>query len=129
MLYKEIDLDGIQLCTLRSWTNKLEKLPREDVWACAPICEKALAVLTVLNDSYRSKKGNIHCSPRFSFEGALNSGDNINKQLKDATYNRQHLLNLMLLKDSIVIFAQNNVSRFVSMKWDQGNARKNINNA
>ena len=46
--YKEIDLDGIQLCTLRSWTKKLEPLPREDAWACAPICEKALAVLTAL---------------------------------------------------------------------------------
>ena len=85
--YKEIDLDGIQLCTLRSWTKKLEPLPREDAWACAPICEKALAVLTVLNDNYRSKKGNIHCSPRFSFKGKNRSGDNINKQLKDATYN------------------------------------------
>ena len=89
--YKEIDLDGIQLCTLRSWTKKLEKLPREDVWACAPICKKSLAVLTALNDSYRSKKGNIHCSPRFSFKRKSSSGDNINKQLKDATYNKQHL--------------------------------------
>ena len=92
--YKEIDLDGIQLCTLRSWTKKLEPLPREDAWACAPICEKALAVLTVLNDNYRSKKGNIHCSPRFSFKGKNRSGDNINKQLKDATYNKGHLSDL-----------------------------------
>jgi hypothetical protein len=92
--YKEIDLDGIQLCTLRSWTKKLEPLPREDAWACAPICEKALAVLTVLNDSYRSKKGNIHCSPRFSFEGICYSGDNINKQRKDATYNTTNLSDL-----------------------------------
>ena len=69
--------------------------PWEDAWACAPICEKALAVLTVLNDNYRSKKGNIHCSPRFKFNGNGGAGDNINKQLKDATYNRQHLLNLI----------------------------------
>lgn len=92
--YKEIDLDGIQLCTLRSWTKKLEPLPREDAWACAPICEKALAVLTALNDNYRSKKGNIHCSPRFSFDGNRESGDNINKQRKDATYNKGHLSRL-----------------------------------
>lgn len=93
--YKEIDLDGIQLCTLRSWTKKLEKLPREDVWACAPICEKALVVLTTLNDSYRSKKGNIHCSPRFSFDGYRESGNNINKQLKDATNNKGYLSRLL----------------------------------
>jgi hypothetical protein len=28
--YKEVELDGVTLCTLRSWTRKLEKLPRED---------------------------------------------------------------------------------------------------
>lgn len=67
--YKEVDLDGIKLCTLRSWTRKLETLPREDAWACAPICEKALEVLIALNDDYRANKGDIHCSPRFSFDG------------------------------------------------------------
>lgn len=92
--YKEFDLDGIQLCTLRSWTRKLEKLPREDVWACAPICKKALAVLNALNDNYRSKKGNIHCSPRFSFEGKGGSGDNILNQSKDIIYNTTNLRSL-----------------------------------
>lgn len=92
--YKEIDLDGIQLCTLRSWTTKLEKLPREDVWACAPICKKALAVLTVLNDNYRSKKGDIHCSPRFIFDGHACTGDNIINQSKDIIYNTTNLRTL-----------------------------------
>jgi len=83
--YKEVDLDGITLCTLRSWTRKLETLPREDVWACAPICEKALEVLATINDDYRSIKGDIHRSPRFSFEGACGIGENINRQ-KDETF-------------------------------------------
>ncbi|HHF2900256.1 TPA: site-specific integrase [Vibrio alginolyticus] len=81
--YKEIDLDGIKLCTLRSWTRKLEKLPREDAWACAPICEKALEVLTALNDDYRFNKGDIHCSPRFRFDGRGGSGENIKRQRND----------------------------------------------
>lgn len=89
--YKEVDLDGIKLCTLRSWTRKLEKLPREDAWACAPICKKALEVLIALNDSYRSNKGDIHCSPRFSFDGYGRMGDNIARQLKDAVLNIQNL--------------------------------------
>jgi hypothetical protein len=84
--YKEIELDGIQLCTLRSWTRKLEKLPREDVWACAPICKKALAVLNALNDNNRSKKGDIHSSPRFVFDGHACTGDNIINQSKDIIY-------------------------------------------
>ncbi|CAM7079809.1 site-specific integrase [Leclercia adecarboxylata] len=92
--YKEIDLDGIRLCTLRSWTSKLEKLRREDVWACAPICEKALKVLATLNDDNRSIKGNIHRSPRFSFEGCFGQGSGINKQVAEITLNRTSLSDL-----------------------------------
>jgi integrase len=84
--YKEVELDGLKLCTLRSWTRKLEKLPREDAWACAPICKEALEVLIVLNDEYRSNKGDIHCSPRFCFDES-GSGDNIISQLKDVDLN------------------------------------------
>lgn len=89
--YKEIDLDGITLCTLRSWTSKREKLPREDVWACAPICEKALKVLAALNDNYRSFKGNIHLSPRFSFETRFELGDSINSRVGETFLNRTTL--------------------------------------
>ncbi|ATM00805.1 integrase [Aeromonas sp. CA23] len=92
--YKEIDLDGITLCTLRSWTRKLETLPREDVWACAPICEKALEVLSTINDDYRSIKGDIHRSPRFSFEGACGRGENINRQKDEAFLNTSNLKRL-----------------------------------
>ncbi|CAK1748418.1 site-specific integrase [Vibrio cyclitrophicus] len=92
--YKEVDLDGIKLCTLRSWTRKLEKLPREDAWACAPICEKALKILTALNDDYRTNKGNIHCSPRFRFGGLYGIGDNIKSQLNDIVLNTDNLHNL-----------------------------------
>lgn len=92
--YKEIDLDGITLCTLRSWTRKLEKLPREDVWACAPICEKALAVLAVLNDDYRSFKGDIHRSPRFSFDENGGTGDNIYRQREESVLNTDNLRDL-----------------------------------
>ncbi|MCT7947949.1 site-specific integrase [Shewanella septentrionalis] len=92
--YKEVDLDGIKLCTLRSWTRKLDKLPREDAWACAPICKKALEVLTVLNDSYRSNKGSIHCSPRFRLDGSSGMGDNISSQLEDVVLNKQNLSSL-----------------------------------
>lgn len=87
--YKEIDIDGVKLCTMRSWTDKLEKLSREDTWACAPICEKALLILTVLNDKYRSVSGNIHLSPRFSFKG--NERDTISRQLKDVQLSTQNL--------------------------------------
>ena len=93
--YREIDLDGITLCTLRSWTSKLEKFPREDVWACAPICEKALKVLTNINDDYRSIKSNIHCSPRFSFEGNHGVGDRINKQIDESYLNSNNLTSLL----------------------------------
>ena len=89
--YKEIDLDGITLCTLRSWTSKREKLPREDVWACAPICEKALKVLAALNDNYRSFKGNIHLSPRLSFETRFELGDSINNRVGETFLNRTTL--------------------------------------
>ncbi len=89
--YKEIDLDGITLCTLRSWTSKREKLRREDVWACAPICEKALKVLAAINDDYRSIKGNIHRSPRFSFEGCFGQGSSINNQVAECILNRTSL--------------------------------------
>jgi len=92
--YKEIDLDGITLCTLRSWTSKLEKFHREDVWACAPICEKALKVLAAINDDYRSIKGNIHLSPRFSFERRFGQGSGINNQVAEATLNRTSLSHL-----------------------------------
>ncbi|HHX8346889.1 TPA: site-specific integrase [Vibrio diabolicus] len=94
--YKEIDLDGIKLCTLRSWTRKLEKLPREDAWACAPICEKALEVLTALNDDYRSNKGDIHCSPRFTLDGSGGGGENIKRQLSDAVLNTTNLSHLFV---------------------------------
>lgn len=89
--YKEVDLDGITLCTLRSSTHKLEKLPREDVWACAPICEKALKVLATINDDYRSTKGDIHRSPRFSFEGIYKCDDKINRQLGESFLNKSNL--------------------------------------
>ncbi len=92
--YKEIDLDGITLCTLRSWTTKREKLRREDVWACAPICEKALKVLATLNDDYRSIKGDIHRSPRFSFERRFEQGRSINNQVTEAILNRTNLNDL-----------------------------------
>ncbi|QFQ78536.1 site-specific integrase [Vibrio harveyi] len=91
--YKEVDIDGVKLCTMRSWTDKLEKLSREDTWACAPICEKALLILTVLNDKYRSISGDIHLSPRFSFKGEGNgwTGDTIKRQLKDVQLNTSNL--------------------------------------
>jgi integrase len=92
--YKEVELDGLKLCTLRSWTRKLEKLPREDAWACAPICKEALEVLIVLNDEYRSYKGDIHCSPSFRFDENRGSGNNINSQLKDIVLNTTNLGNL-----------------------------------
>ena len=92
--YREVDLDGITLCTLRSWTRKLEKLPREDVWACAPICKKALNVLSVLNDDFRSEKGNIHRSPTFWMDGYRGTGDNISSQMKDTVLNTANLNNL-----------------------------------
>ncbi len=92
--YKEIDLDGITLCTLRSWTSKLEKFRREDVWACAPICEKALKVLAAINDDYRSIKGNIHRSPRFSFERRFGLDFDVNKQVAEVTLNRTSLSHL-----------------------------------
>ena len=81
--YKETDLDGITLCTLRSWTKKLEVLPREDTWACSPICKKALGVLVKINDKYRSNKGDIYCEPKFGF-----SGDDINRQLNCKNLNK-----------------------------------------
>lgn len=81
--YKEVELDGLTLSTLRSWTRKLEKLPREDAWACAPICKEALEVLVELNDEYRSNKGDIHCSPRFSFDGNRGLGNTILRLRKD----------------------------------------------
>ncbi|MDK4745474.1 site-specific integrase [Leclercia adecarboxylata] len=105
--YKEIDLDGIMLCTLRSWTRKLEKLRREDVWACAPICEKALKVLASLNDNYRSFKGNIHHYPRFSFEGHFGQGSSINNQMAEVTLNRTSLSNLF-----------SNYSRHIDITYD-----------
>ena len=92
--YKEVDLDGLVLCTLRSWTSKLEKLPREDTWACAPICKKALMILTELNDNYRTEKGDIHESPRFSFDGQGNLGGSIARQLKSRVLNISGLSNL-----------------------------------
>jgi integrase len=92
--YKEIDLDGLKLCTLRSWTRKLEILPREDAWACAPICKKALEVLTVLNDQYRSSRGDIHCSPQFIFGGSRGAGDIINR-VKDTVLNKSNLDRLL----------------------------------
>ncbi|PTP22039.1 integrase [Vibrio splendidus] len=91
--YQEVDIDGITLCTMRSWTNKLEKLAREDTWACAPICEKALLVLSVLNDHYRSESGDIHFAPRFTFDGSGGRGDNIKRQLKDIALNTTNLRN------------------------------------
>ena len=95
--YKEVELDGVTLCTLRSWTRKLEKLPREDAWACAPICKHALTILTMLNDDYRSVKADIHSSPRFSFDGSGANGDNISRQLADAVLHSGALN--QLLKD------------------------------
>ncbi|MEZ8880285.1 site-specific integrase [Vibrio lentus] len=92
--YQEVDIDGITLCTMRSWTNKLEKLAREDTWACAPICEKALLVLSVLNDHYRSESGDIHLAPRFRFVGLGGSGDNIKSQQKDTVLNTGRLYEL-----------------------------------
>ncbi|AMO54470.1 integrase [Endozoicomonas montiporae] len=92
--YKEVDLDGLTLCTLRSWTRKLEKLPREDAWACAPICKKALEVLAVLNDDYRSVKGDIYFSPRFKFDGNGGGGDNFLRQLEDVILNTANLRRL-----------------------------------
>lgn len=91
--YKEVDLDGMVLCTLRSWTRKLEKLPREDSWACAPICEKALKILTELNDDYRTQKGDIHESPRYSFVDR-GRGENISKQKDSAILNESNLKHL-----------------------------------
>ncbi|BBM65635.1 MULTISPECIES: site-specific integrase [Vibrio] len=91
--YKEVDIDGVKLCTMRSWTDKLDKLSREDAWACAPICEKALLILTVLNDKYRSVSGDIHLSPRFSLKGEGKgwTGDTIHRQLKDAQLHTKNL--------------------------------------
>lgn len=89
--YKEIDLDGIKLCTLRSWTRKLDKIPREDVWACAPICKKALEVLTALNDDYRTNKGDIHSSPRFISDGTSSRVGSIKNQLNDVVLNGSNL--------------------------------------
>lgn len=92
--YKEVSLDGLTLCTLRSWTRKLEKVPRQDAWACAPICKLALDILTALNDNYRPVKGDIHLSPRFSFEGIRGWGDNIYRQIADAVLHTNNLREL-----------------------------------
>jgi integrase len=93
--YKEVELDGLTLSTLRSWTRKLEKLPREDAWACAPICKEALEVLVELNDEYRSNKGDIHCSPRFSFDGNRGLGNTILRLRKDIVLNIKNLTDLL----------------------------------
>lgn len=92
--YKEIEVEGITLPTLRSWTRKLEKISREDVWACSPICQKALSVLRELNSDHRSEKNNIHISPRFSFESKAKTGNNIKCSTKEVLLNTKGLSDL-----------------------------------
>jgi integrase len=92
--YKEIEVEGITLPTLRSWTRKLEKISREDVWACSPICQKALSVLRELNSDHRSEKNNIHISPRFSFDRQAKTGNNIKCSKKEVLLNTKGLSDL-----------------------------------
>jgi hypothetical protein len=72
------------------------------VWACAPICEKALKVLATINDDYRSIKGDIHRSPRFSFKRDLGGGDIINRQL-DEIFKINLIFNFYFLHTQITL--------------------------
>ena len=63
-----IEIDGITMSALSLKTIKLEQgVKREDIWACAPICEKALDVLTHLWSKDRDDATNIKQRPSFYF--------------------------------------------------------------
>ncbi|WP_245595572.1 hypothetical protein [Ferrimonas kyonanensis] len=51
-------------------------------------------MLAALNDDYRSTQGDIHRSPRFSFD-ASGTGDNINNQLSETDLNKANLAMLL----------------------------------
>lgn len=72
-----IEIDGITMSALSLKTIKLEQgIKREDIWACAPICEKALDVLTHLWSKDRDDAANIKQRPSFYF----GTGDKITSQ-------------------------------------------------
>ena len=72
-----IEIDGITMSALSLKTIKLEQgIKREDIWACAPICEKALDVLTHLWSKDRDDATNIKQRPSFYF----GTGDKITSQ-------------------------------------------------
>lgn len=83
---------------------------RRRMGMCADL-QKALAVLTVLNDNYRSKKGDIHCSPRFIFDGRACTGDNIINQSKDIIYNTTNL------RTSFKVIQNTSISLMNQNRW------------
>ena len=71
-----IEIDGITMSALSLKTIKLEQgIKREDIWACAPICQKALS-LSHLWSKDRDDATNIKQRPSFYF----GTGDKITSQ-------------------------------------------------
>ncbi|MFT6906437.1 MAG: integrase [Oleiphilaceae bacterium] len=87
--YYTIDIEGIELSVLSLKTIKLEQgIKREDIWACAPICKKALEVLKTLWSKDRDDATNIRQRARFRFDS---HGGSINSKKECLTLNKSSL--------------------------------------
>ncbi len=96
--YHEIEVLGIRAPLLSGQTIKLESgIERDDVWCCAPICEKAIKILHVLWKKERNEPDKISELPSYSFLRKDAQAGDIGKQIKSVYLNTANMTALLML--------------------------------
>ncbi|WP_394245649.1 hypothetical protein [Vibrio astriarenae] len=96
--YHVIEVLGIEAPLLSGQTIKLESgVERDDVWCCAPICEKAIEVIHSLWKKERNEPDNISELPSYSYKRKGAESGDISKQNKSISLNTANMTSLLML--------------------------------
>jgi integrase len=96
--YHEIEVLGIKAPLLSGSTIKLESgIERDDVWCCAPICEKAIEVILSIWKKERKDPDNISELPTYNFKRKEGEAGNISSKAKPVNLDTSNMTSLLEL--------------------------------
>ncbi|EAP96285.1 hypothetical protein V12B01_25004 [Vibrio splendidus 12B01] len=96
--YHEIEILGIVAPMLSGSTSKLESgIDRDDIWCCAPICEKAIEIVHSIWEKERKEPDNISELPNYTWKKKEGFVGEISKMRKPTNLDTANMISLLEL--------------------------------
>ncbi|WP_413114093.1 hypothetical protein [Thaumasiovibrio sp. DFM-14] len=119
--YHEIEVLGIRAPLLSGTTTKLESgVGRDDVWCCAPICEKAIEVIHSIWEKERKEPDNISELPAYYWKRKGGFAGDISSKKKPINLDTGNMT-------SLLEFASNAYGIVYNPEWEESYESLNSN--